>query len=221
MTNSSTLYGDREERETALREYVGGQVAALQDRYRRRDGEALAAMAKLRRGVGGTPGADPTLWELTIAGLPEVLTARQTMSKDERDGAATVWERAAYDAITLHALHQQSRDDRMHRPGGSLGVAIRTLGRRANSSDAVRARFHAMGSAVDHEARLVHLRGLISQLRAFDIPLDYARLAVDLRRLDDGTYADRVLLAWGRDYHRGPATTSTPNNGASATGDQQ
>jgi CRISPR system Cascade subunit CasB len=65
MANAPTLRG---ERETVLAEYV--KVAKLQDRYRRRDSEALAAMAKLRRGVGGKPGADPALWELTLAGMP-------------------------------------------------------------------------------------------------------------------------------------------------------
>jgi CRISPR system Cascade subunit CasB len=85
-----------------------------------------------------------------------------------------------------------------------IWAATAALGGRAGAQDAVRARFHALGTALDHDARLVHLRGLISQLRGFDISLDYARLAVDLYRLDDGTYADRVLLAWGRDYHRRP-----------------
>jgi CRISPR system Cascade subunit CasB len=68
MANSPKSRG---ERETALAEYVGTRVARLQDDYRRRDSEALAAMARLRRGVGGGPGADPALWELTLAGLEE------------------------------------------------------------------------------------------------------------------------------------------------------
>ncbi|WP_406279463.1 type I-E CRISPR-associated protein Cse2/CasB [Nocardia sp. NBC_00881] len=216
MANAPTSHG---ERETALADYVADKVAELQDRYRRRDSEALAAMAKLRRGVGGNPGTDPALWGLTLAEMPEHITAREIMTRDERDGASTVWERAAYDAITLHALHQQSRSDRMHRRGTTIGTATAALGARAGAQDAVRARFHALGTASDHDARLIHLRGLISQLRGYDIPLDYARLAVDLCRLDDGTYADRVLLAWGRDYHRRPATTSNTDNAAPAPGD--
>ncbi|WP_406281859.1 type I-E CRISPR-associated protein Cse2/CasB [Nocardia sp. NBC_00881] len=51
--------------------------------------------------------------------------------------------------------------------------------------------------------RLVYLRGLISQLRTHSIPLDYGRVARDLRRLDDRGFAPRLLLDWGRDYHRG------------------
>lgn len=205
MANSPTLRG---ERETALADYVHTRVAGLQEGYRRRDGDVLAAMAKLRRGVSGTPGADPALWELTLAAMPEEITAREVMSRDERDGAPTVWERAAYDAITLHALHQQSRSDRMHRRGGAtVGAATATLGVRSGSVEAVRARFHALGTAGDHDARLVHLRGVISQLRSHGIALDYGRLAVDLARLEDRKYADRVLLAWGRDYHRAPAAT--------------
>jgi CRISPR system Cascade subunit CasB len=140
------------------------------------------------------------------------------MTRAEYDGAATVWERAAYDAITLHAHHQQSRSERMHRRGPSLGAATAVLGDHTRSSEAVRARFHALATAGDHAARLIHLRGIIAQLRSFDIPLDYARLAVDLARLDDGTYADRVLLAWGRDYHRKSEATS---DDATESGDSQ
>ncbi|MFI2282591.1 type I-E CRISPR-associated protein Cse2/CasB [Nocardia beijingensis] len=217
MANAPTSRG---ERETALADYVGEKITALQDRYRRRDSEALAAMARLRRGVGGRPGADPALWELTLADLQEKIEVRQTMTRAEHDGASTVWERAAYDAITLHALHQQSRSDRMHRRGPTIGTATAALGVRAGAQDAVRARFHALGTASDHDARLIHLRGLISQLRSYDIALDYARLAVDLCRLDDGTYAERVLLSWGRDYHRKPAATPKTSD-APAPGDQQ
>ncbi|MGY1960792.1 type I-E CRISPR-associated protein Cse2/CasB [Nocardia gipuzkoensis] len=215
MANSPKSRGDRK---TALAEYVGSRVARLQDDYRRRDSDALAAMAQLRRGVGGRPGADPALWELTLAGLEEKIEARNTMTRAERDGAAIVWERAAYDAITLHALHQQSRSDRMHRRGPSLGAATAVLGARAASSEAVRARFHALATAGDHSARLIHLRGIIAQLRSFDIPLDYARLAEDLVCLDDGIDANDVLLTWGRDYHRKPKATS---DDATESGDPQ
>ncbi|WP_051027263.1 type I-E CRISPR-associated protein Cse2/CasB [Nocardia higoensis] len=208
MTNSSP---SRSDRETALADHVRAKVAALQDRYRNGDSEALAAMARLRRGVASKPGADPALCELTLAGLPDLVATRDIMSRDERDGAATVWERAAHHAITLHALHQQSRSERMHRSGPTVGAAVATLGRNLGSIEAVRARFHALGTAGDHDARLIHLRGLITQMRSQGIPLDYARLAVDLARLDDGTYTDRVLLAWGRDYHRKPAADAADN----------
>ncbi|AXK88202.1 type I-E CRISPR-associated protein Cse2/CasB [Nocardia farcinica] len=216
MGNVSLSFGEREK---ALAEYVGKQVTTLQEAYRRKDGNGLAAMAKLRRGVGRAAGADPALWEFTLAEFPEAITDQ--LSWDERDGVATVWERAAYDAITLHAVHQQSRTGRMHQKGRSVGAAAALLGRQADAENAVRARFHALGTALDHDARLVHLRGLISQLRNHEISLDYARLAVDLRRLDDGTYADRVLLAWGRDYHRSPKADPTSDDDTPATGDQQ
>ncbi|NEW51649.1 type I-E CRISPR-associated protein Cse2/CasB [Nocardia cyriacigeorgica] len=214
MTKSSTSHGDRED---ALAAYVGKQVSVLQDRYRSRHSDALAAMAKLRRGVGGQPGSNPELWELTLGHMPEVLVTPEFMSCDERDGVSTVWERAAFDAITLHALHQQSRVGRMHTTGGTVGSAAQALGVLAGSQQAVQARFQALGTATDHDARLVHLRGLISQFRSFDIPLDYARLAVDLRRLDDGFYADRVLLKWARDYRIREQSGKTPD--APETGD--
>ncbi|UGT59942.1 type I-E CRISPR-associated protein Cse2/CasB [Nocardia asteroides] len=212
MTNVSMSFGDREK---LLRDYVSGRVSVLQRRYREQDADARAALAELRRGVGGAPGTDPLLWKLTVDGFPAELNAPETLTRAEHDGAATVWERAAFDAITLFALHQQSRTSAMHRAGIGLGAAVRVLGTRAGSEDAVRARFHALGTAQDHPARLIHLRGLITQCRAFDIALDYGRLAVDLGRLDRNTYADRVLLAWARDLHRRPreATADTPETG--------
>ncbi|MGW4371515.1 type I-E CRISPR-associated protein Cse2/CasB [Nocardia takedensis] len=219
MTHPSPSRGDRE---AALAEHVRSKVAVLQDRYRRRDGDALAAMANLRRGVTRAPGVDPALWELTLVGMPTLIT--DVWTRDERDGAATVWERAAYNAITLHAVHQQSRTERMHRTGSTFGAAVATLGQRAGSSDAVRARFHAVGVATDHDTRLVHLRGIITQLRSHDIPLDYARLAVDLACLDDGTHPERVLLKWGRDYHRqkkATANTTATANTDNGSGDPQ
>ncbi|MEV0356897.1 type I-E CRISPR-associated protein Cse2/CasB [Nocardia sp. NPDC050697] len=213
MTNASKSFGEREK---LLRDHVDRRVSVLQKQYRAQDADARAALAELRRGVGGAPGTDPLLWKLTIDGLPAELNAPETLTRAERDGAATVWERAAFDAITLFALHQQSRTGAMHRAGVGLGAAVRALGAEAGSEQAVRTRFHALGTAQDHPARLIHLRGLITQCRAFDVALDYGKLSVDLGRLDRNTYADRVLLAWARDFHRKApeAAAGTPETGA-------
>ncbi len=46
------------------------------------------------------------------------------------------------------------------------------------------------------------MRGLITQFRAEEIPLEYGQLAQDLRRLQNPRTAPGVRLQWGRDYHR-------------------
>ncbi|MFQ6331509.1 type I-E CRISPR-associated protein Cse2/CasB (plasmid) [Nocardia sp. CWNU-33] len=199
------------DRDIELEKFVGSRVVELQARYLRDEAGAVAAMARLRRGVGAVPGSRPDIWEWTLGDLPEALIDRSDYSRAERDGAPTSWEAAAHDAITLHAWHQQSRSEPMHLRGRTFGKAVWTLGERTNSAEAVRRRFHALGTATQHDARLTYLRALINQFRAHSVPLDYAKLARDLRRLDDHTYAANVLLEWGRDYHQKPPVTTDSN----------
>ncbi|MFF0541989.1 type I-E CRISPR-associated protein Cse2/CasB [Nocardia thailandica] len=217
MTSPSRSYGELDD---ALAEFVGRKVAALQNRYRARDGDALAAMARLRRGVGQLPGQEPRLWALTLEDFPAVLD-RLKKTDEERNGIATVWERAAFDAITLHALHQQSQSAPMHqRTDSSLGAAAKVL-RSQTQSETVRARFNSLATISGRDARLVHMRGLISQLRAAAISMDYARFAVDLRRLDDQERRDGVLLGWARDYHRNTKPDADGISDEETTGEPQ
>lgn len=192
------------DKDRELARFVAERVSGLQSRYLRDDAVAVAALARLRRGVAKRAGSLPELWELTFDDLPEILADESDYSRSERDGTPTQWEQAVHDAITLHAWHQQSRSEPMHRYRAGFGTALRTLGDRT-SAEGIRRRFHALGTAAHHDARLIMLRALVGQLRAHSIPLDYGRLACDLRRLDGGTYAKDVLLQWGRDYHRAPA----------------
>ncbi|MEV0688188.1 type I-E CRISPR-associated protein Cse2/CasB [Nocardia sp. NPDC050378] len=203
-----------------LEDYVHQRISGRQAAYIRRESDALAAMAKLRRGLNAPPGRLPDLWALTLQDLPAAPYESSGYGPVQEPEEPTAWESAAYDAMAIHALHQQSRAKPMHRRDhASLGAAVRRLGASSGAEDAVRSRFHVIGTATDHDARLTHLRGLIGQLRAHEIPLDYARLAVDLYKLDTGRYADQVLLSWGRDYHRNPAPTTT--SATSETGDNQ
>ncbi|WP_338760723.1 type I-E CRISPR-associated protein Cse2/CasB [Nocardia vulneris] len=196
------------DRDRALKTFVSERVSSLQRKYGADDRDAVAALARLRRGVGARAGSLPDLWALTCEDLPEELTDETCFSRAEHAGAATLWEQAAHDALTLYAWHQQGRTEPMHRRDAGFGAAMRVLGGQAGSVEAVRRRFHAMGTARRHTGRLIQLRGLIRQLRTQSIPLDYGRLACDLRCLDDGTYANQVLLQWGRDYHRRPAEST-------------
>lgn len=196
----NTVKKDYREMDRALAEHVTQRVSRLQSSYKRNDADAVAAVARLRRGVGHRAGSLMDLWDLTFDKLPEILSDQSSFSFAERDGAPTSWEQAAHDAITLHAWHQQSKSESMHQRGATFGGALRLLGYRT-SEDAVRRRFQALGASDHHEARLILLRGLISQLRAQSIALDYGSLARDLRQLDHGTSTDQVMLRWGRDYH--------------------
>ncbi len=190
------------DKDIELEQFVGTRVSTMQRRFLARDPAALAALARLRRGVAVPAGSRPDIWALTVSDLPEALADQNQYSRAERDGVPTAWEQAAHDAITLYAWHQQSKGEPMHQRGGNLGTAVRVLSSRSSSEEAVRRRFHALGAASHHDAQVVHLHSMVSLLRAQSIPLDYSRLARDLRRVGNRNETDRVLLEWGREYHR-------------------
>ncbi len=178
-----------------LRSLVSRRATGLQTAYRHDDSAAVASLALLRRGVGQQPGHDFRLIPLTIAGVHPDTSRLSDKPTDE--------EHAAFAALTLFAVHQQSqRNASMHRPGYSFGRSVRLLGRHSGARDAVRARFTAIGTASSWDETAHHARGIIQQLRTYDIPLDYGRFAVDLYLLRKPSTADRVRLAWGRDSYR-------------------
>jgi CRISPR system Cascade subunit CasB len=177
-----------------LAAFVNARVHGLQERYRANDAYAVGALARLRRAVSSAPGDDVTVWAELFEDFPPGLMGR--------DGQASRAERAAYAALTLYAVHQQSQPNPMHRSGGSMGSAARRLGAVLGNEEAVLRRFHALGTATSFEESLHHARGLVTQLRGAQIPLDYGRLAVDLHRLQIADRAPGVRLAWGRDYYR-------------------
>lgn len=181
-------------RDEQLEQFTATRVAGLQRDYLADRAAAVGALARLRRAVTADPGADPLVWAETLADLPVALQGR--------DDAPSQAERAVHAALTVFAVHQQSRPEGMHRPGHGLGAAVRLLGQRSGADEAVRRRFHALGTATSVPEVLHHLRGLVTQLRSSGIPLDYGRLARDIRRLQDPRLAGGVRLAWGRDYHR-------------------
>lgn len=178
-----------------LAEHVAKKASSLQKRYRDDDASAAAELALLRRGVSKPLGSDARLAGLTLAGLYDNPAA---LSDDPQDA-----ERAAYSALTLFALHQQSqRNASMHRRDFSFGRSARLLGRKSNARDAVRQRFTTLATAISWDETMHHARGLIQQMRTFAVPLDYGLFARDLYGLQSPQSADRVRLVWGRNFYR-------------------
>ncbi|MFD4997815.1 type I-E CRISPR-associated protein Cse2/CasB [Streptomyces buecherae] len=160
-------------------------------------------------------------------------------------------EEAVHLATSLWALHQQSiRDADMHAAGWGIGLATRRLaqgrtghaevntraaeasgtpnprsGRRPDEelNEALRKRFVRLGTATSLEALATRLRELVLLLRQARIPLDYARLAHELRAWQDENKRAGVRRSWGRDFHASggnpPGQRDTEDGAPPADGD--
>lgn len=162
------------------------------------DSAARAAMARLRRGIGHTPGELPELWGEFLLDMPEEFLGHGAVVSRE--------EWTIYTALTLFAFHQQSKprdSEPMHKQGISLGEAARRLIKDENEDrERVSRRFYPVATASDMAELSHHLRGLVSLLRSEGIALDYAKLAKDLYFFQIPSAADRVKLRWGEDFCR-------------------
>lgn len=163
----------------------------LQSRYLHNEARAREQMAALRGAVTREPGEVPATWALTQVRVP-----------DDAGDAPTPEEIAVHTAMTLYAVHQQSRTDPMFHPGKGLGHASRELiGPPDQENPSARKRFNALVTSTTITELRHHLRDLVSLLRARGITLDHAMLADDIVRFQRPGGAKEVRLAWARQYH--------------------
>ncbi|GHE45750.1 hypothetical protein GCM10017673_54800 [Streptosporangium violaceochromogenes] len=176
-------------------EVAGAFIADLQRGYLDDRSSAVAALAQLRRGAGKVPQDVPELWG--VSGTEELLN-RQDWSEREKARA----EAAHFLAVTLYALHQQSRVNQgMHRRGVELGTAVRRLMPDGDIDEPIRRRFVRLGTATTGDALAERLRGIVSLLRREEIPLDYGLLAGQLYQAQLPGGMRQVRQRWGRSFH--------------------
>lgn len=175
--------------------YIARQLAIL--RGSQHESAVRASLAHLRRGIGMPPGSLPSLWEITLSGLPEALQSQ--------DGRPTPGEEAIHTALCLYALHQQGQElasDTAFCEGVSLGQALGGLtAGRDDKLERVKRRFDAMATADTLTEATHHLRGLVQLLKQAKQGLDYARLGADLYHFQFETGRNRVRLRWGQDFY--------------------
>lgn len=191
----------------STRRAVYGRVSGLiANRLWKETPSARALRAQLRGALSREAGSVPELWDLTL---------------DDRAGylgdEPTRGEKAVHGALTLWALHQGSNTkpmrDTSERPR-SFASAIRVVAegqsgdKRAEETPIYR-RFSSAVQAPTFEGLLVHLRSLISQLEAAEIPCDYAQLGADLFTWQDPRRRTSVMRNWGRQFARPAETTHT------------
>ena len=169
---------------------------------------SVAAFAHLRANVNREPGIDGSIWEITVDGVPG----------HPQSDEPTREELAVHTALTLFAVHQQGAGEEMHRGGVGLGQAVRRLddiigGGSDETVSPVRRRFNALVTAETLDELRNHLRGLVTQLRAKGIALDYGMLADDICQFQWPGQADSVRRRWARQYYRLLLTsTKQPEN---------
>lgn len=192
---TATVPEERQYVSDLVGQVVGEFVTQLQDGYLRDTGSAVGRLAQLRRGAGKLPQDVPELWGLTGA---DQLYREQTLSEVQ----ATRAENAAFLAVTLYALHQQSRpNQRMHSPRIDLGEAVRRLMPPGEIDEPIRRRFVRVGTAGSMDVLAYRLREVVSLLRRDSIPLDYALLAEQLYQAHTPDGLARARRAWGRSFH--------------------
>ena len=175
---------------------VGGLIV---NRLWKETPSARALHAQLRGALSREAGSVPELWDLTLDGRPGYLGDEPTRG-----------EKAVHGALTLWALHQGSNTRPMHdtsdRPR-SFASAIRIVaegqsGDKRAEEAAIYRRISAAVQAPTFEGLLVHLRSLVAQLEAAEIPCDYAGLAADLFTWQNPRYRTSVMRNWGRQFAR-------------------
>ncbi|MGW1728530.1 type I-E CRISPR-associated protein Cse2/CasB [Streptomyces sp. NPDC002306] len=193
-------------------ELAAAQITGWQEGYLNDRPKDVAALARLRRGAGRDAADLPDLWTLVdTAPLHTRLEGVRPLSEDELVRA----ENALHAALTLWALHQQSRGARMHRshalkqPAG-LGAAARRLMPPGAIDEPVRKRLVRAGTAPDLTSLSQRLRDLIVLLRRADIPLDYGLLAGQLYAWQWPGGAGTIRREWGRSFHSWQDADDTP-----------
>lgn len=182
---------------------TGRHTSALQRGYLADEAQAVAALARLRRGAGRDAGQLPDLWHLVDTGpLHEPPDGARALNESELLRA----EDAMHVALTLWALHQQSRSTGMHQADSrdnrrGLGAAVRRMMKPGEIEEPLRKRLVRAGTAADLTTLSQRLRDIVVLLRREDIALDYALLAGQLYTWQRPGGADTVRREWGRSFH--------------------
>ncbi|SME92244.1 type I-E CRISPR-associated protein Cse2/CasB [Streptomyces sp. Amel2xC10] len=199
---------------------AASQISFWQEGYLRDSPTDVAALARLRRGAGRSPGDLPDLWTLIDTSPMHTCVEGQPPLREDQLVRA---ENALHASLTLWALHQQSRSARMHRPHrtnqpggpGGLGAAVRRLMPPDGIDEPVRKRLVRAGTAPDVTSLSQRLRDLVVLLRRADIPLDYGLLTGQLYVWQQPGGPAAVRREWGSSFHSWvEKTAQQPDNSA-------
>lgn len=190
-------------KQDALQRFVSTKINRL---YLQKDAgvsAAIAELAQLRRGAGKVPTGYPHLMGMVLVLENEDKEDKQAFpeqcrGKGDRPNDAEI---AAYTALTLFALHQQSENQPMHDAKVSFGRAVGKLV--GNTTSSMKKRFDSLLTAQTENARQHYLRSLITLLHSKSIAFNYGRFAVDYMYLQNPSTRKNVLYRWNSEFSYG------------------
>lgn len=190
-------------KQDALQRFVSAKINHL---YRQKDAgvsAAIAELAQLRRGAGKVPTGQPHLMGMVLVLENEDKKDKQAFpeqcrGRGDRPNDAEI---AAYTALTLFALHQQSQNQPMHDAKVSFGRAVGKLV--GNTTSSMKKRFDSLLTAQTENARQHYLRSLITLLRSKSIAFNYGQFAVDYMYLQNPSTRKNVLYRWNSEFSYG------------------
>lgn len=160
------------------------------------EGRVSAILAQLRHAVGQEPGSSPSVWEITLADLPEEIYGHRY--------APSKAENAIHGALTLFAWHQQGasvHDQCMHTDTQTFAAGGAKLIKSQQDFDRIKRRFDMCVTANNFTALMQHLRTLITLLRHDKIAFNYPQLALDLYFFQMNSQRNNVRLRWGEQFY--------------------
>ncbi|MDC7951642.1 type I-E CRISPR-associated protein Cse2/CasB [Methanomassiliicoccaceae archaeon COG_1] len=178
-------------KKTEICNFVGLKIHELQSR----SPWSVAALARLRRGVGKNIEDVPDSWEIVLGNIPDNLLPRGSDPGREL--------KATYVALCLFAMHQQGEEKSVHDSGKSFAMAARAI-IDSNNENAVKRRFDSVITSEDLSELSNHARGLIQIMKASGrfISFDYMRFAADLYDYQFDSGKSRVRIRWGMDFYK-------------------
>lgn len=154
-------------------------------------------LAQLRNAASQPVGAVPSVWGITLDGIPDDIRGLQRSRV----------ENAVHQSLTLYAMHQRGNSAPMHIQGQPFGTAVRRLADQDLGDIDVHERsvykkFIALAQFGSQAGFRAHAHGLISQLNRAEIPMDYGTFAEDLYWIQIPGQRAYVQRQWGRAFHR-------------------
>jgi hypothetical protein len=190
-------------KQDALQRFVSAKINRLRRQKDAGVSAAIAELAQLRRGAGKVPTGYPYLMCMVLVLENEDKEDKQAFpeqcrGKGDRPNDAEI---AAYTALTLFALHQQSQNQPMHDAKVSFGRAVGKLV--GNTTSSMKKRFDSLLTAQTENARQHYLRSLITLLRSKSIAFNYGQFAVDYMYLQNPSTRKNVLYRWNSEFSYG------------------